>query len=89
MARKKSSSKRPQHNLTIRSLTMTPAADNTLQALSQEASDRLGWVVSNSAVARALLLYAKQQGPRWAHEALFPFIERELESGVVWGNRKK
>ena len=89
MARKKSPPKRQKHSFVVRSLTLTPAADIALHQLGQEASDLLGWAVSSSAITRALLLYAKQQGLRWAQDTLFPFIEKELESGVVWGNRRK
>jgi hypothetical protein len=89
MPRKKLPPKRTRHEFTIRSLTLTPVADEVLHQLGEEASDELGWKVSGSAVARALLLHAKQQGPEWARVMLFPLIERELESGVVWGNRKK
>lgn len=89
MARKKSLPKRQRHAFVVRSLTLTPAADIALHQLDQEASDLLGWKVSSSAVTRALLLYAKQQGPTWAKDSLFPLIEKELESGVVWGNRRK
>jgi hypothetical protein len=89
MARKKLPPKRTRHAFVIRSLTLTPAADIALHQLGQEASDELGWKVSSSAIVRALLQQAKQQGPQWARDTLFPLIEKELESGVVWGNRKK
>jgi hypothetical protein len=89
MPRTKSPPKRQRHHFTVRSLALTPVAGDVLRQLGQEASDLLGWKVSGSAVARALFQYAKQQGPQWAREALFPLIEKELESGVVWGNRKK
>jgi hypothetical protein len=89
MPRKKSPPKRQRHMFIVRSLTLTPAADIVLHQLEQEASDLLGWKVSGSAIARALFQHAKQQGPRWAKETLFPLVEQELESGVAWGNRKK
>jgi hypothetical protein len=41
--------------LVIRSLTLTPEADELLQHLSQDIADVPGWMVSSSAIVRALL----------------------------------
>ena len=72
----------------IRSFTLTAPTEQTLQRLSGEASDLLGWTVSSSAIMRALLRHAEQQPQDWTTSQLFPFIEREIASGVVWGKKK-
>ncbi len=72
----------------IRTHALTPETDAFLQQLAQEASDRIGWKVSGSAIIRALLRHAKGQGPAWAADALFPLIESEIQSGFVWGTKK-
>src|SRR5712691_2223973 len=82
--RKLSRSEEPA--LVVRSLTLTPAADATLQRLSGDASDYIGRKVSGSAIVRALLRQAEQQG---STAQLFPLLEMELTSGeVVWGKKK-
>jgi len=86
MARAKTKPKR--RPLVIRSLTLTHDADETLQRLSQNASDYLGWTVSGSAIVRALLRQAAQQSSPWMTTQLSPFIEKEISSGVVWGKKK-
>ena len=86
MARAKTKPKR--RPLVIRSLTLTHDADETLQRLSQNASDYLGWTVSSSAMVRALLRYVAQHPPAWAPSHLFPLVEREIASGIVWGKKK-
>jgi hypothetical protein len=86
MARpKKAPTKSP---LIIRSLAVTPEMEQLLQALGQEASDTLGWTVSMSAVARALLRYVERQPTSWAREQLFPLVEWEIAGGRVWGKQK-
>jgi hypothetical protein len=75
--------------LVIRAHSLTHEADHLLHQLSQEASDVLGWTVSNSAVIRGLLRYVKQQPPAWVATALLPFIEQEIAQGRVWGSKKK
>jgi hypothetical protein len=72
----------------IRSLTLTPATVETLEQLSRDASDYIGRTVSSSAIMRALLQYAKQQGDFWARDQLFPFVEEELDLGVIWGKKR-
>jgi hypothetical protein len=89
MARKKSPPKRTKHHFIVRSLTLTPATESTLRQLSEDASDELGWSVSKSALTRAMILYVKQQGASWAKDNLFSLIEKELEGGIIWGNRRK
>src|SRR2546422_7906668 len=70
--------------LVVRSFTLTPAMDKTLQCLSQDASDHTGWTVSTSAVVRSILRYVEQQPASWALSYLFPLVEREIQTGVVW-----
>jgi hypothetical protein len=84
--RKKTLSTEP---LKVCSLKVTPTAEQVLHNLSQEASDTLGWTVSNSALLRALLAYVAQQPPLWAATMLYPFVEQEIACGRVWGRKKQ
>lgn len=68
--------------------SLTPDDVAILQRFSHEASDQLGWTVSGSAMVRALLRHAKQQGSPWVAETLVPLIEEEIQSGIVWGKKK-
>jgi hypothetical protein len=74
--------------LVIRSLTLTHDADETLQRLSQDATDYLGRKVSGSAIVRALLLWTRQQSATWLTAHISPFIEAEMSTGVVWGKKR-
>lgn len=71
----------------IRSFALTPAMGETLRRLRQDASDRLGWTVSESAIVRAILRYVEQQPDSWAQSHLFPLVEREIAGGMVWGKK--
>lgn len=75
--------------LKVYSVKLTQAEERILQAVSQDASDALGWTVSHSAVMRALLLYIGQQPVGWRQETLLPLIEQEIEQGRVWGKKSK
>jgi hypothetical protein len=86
MARTKKSP--PVEALKVCTVKLTPAAEQTLRDLSQDASDRLGWSVSSSAVVRALVAYAGQQTPAWASSSLHALIEQEIAQGRVWGKKK-
>ena len=79
----------PKNETLIRSLTLTLETEKILHSLSQDATDYIGRKASGSAILRALLRYADQQGTNWTRETLFPLIEHELESGMVWGKKKK
>lgn len=83
---KKQPTKQPLH---IRSLALTDEDVGTLQYLSQDATDFTGRRISSSAIMRALVHYAGQQSETWAREQLFPFVESELNAGVLWGKRKR
>jgi hypothetical protein len=84
--RKKTLSTEP---LKVCSLKVTPTAEQLLRQLSQEASDALGWTVSNSALFRALLLYVEQQPRSWVTTTIHPHIEQEIARGRVWGKKKR
>ena len=80
-------SRKKEPPLVVRSLTLTPAADDTLRRLSTNATKYIGRKVSGSAIVRALLQQAEQQD---SSTHLFPIVETELISdAVVWGRKKK
>lgn len=84
---------RPKHDppralLKVCTVKLTEAAEQTLQSLSQDISDALGWTVSKSALMRALLLYVERQLTAWRGEALLPLIEEEIVQGRVWGKKR-
>jgi hypothetical protein len=79
----------PTEPLKVYTVKLTPAVAVTLQTLSQDASDALGWTVSSSALIRALIRQAGQQPPAWATAALHPLIEQEIAQGRVWGSKKR
>jgi len=78
----------PKEPPVIHSLTLTPATAATLRRLSTDAADYIGRAVSESAVIRALLRHIEQQPESWVQARIFPFVEKELESGVLWGKKK-
>lgn len=79
----------PVELLKVYSVKLTPTAEQLLRQLSQDASDMLGWTVSNSALLRALLTYVEQQPPAWVSSTLYPLIEQEIARGRVWGKKKR
>jgi hypothetical protein len=79
----------PTEPLKVSTVKLTPTSEQTLRRLSQEASDALGWTVSNSAMLRALLSYVEQRPGPWASAALYPFVEQEIARGRVWGKKKQ
>lgn len=83
---KRLSSREPLKVLTVK---ITPAAEQTLQQLSQDASDALGWTVSSSAMIRALIRQAGKQPPAWAATELHSLIEEEIAEGRVWGSKRR
>jgi hypothetical protein len=78
-----------KESLKVVSVKLTPTLEKTLQQLGQEASDRLGWTVSGSAILRALVSYAGQQPGSWTVSELLPLIEQEIALGRVWGSKKQ
>src|SRR6267143_2115985 len=90
MARSKQTPpKKPLEVLRVCTVKLTPAMEQTLRHVSQDASDALGWTVTSSAVMRALLLYIAQRPVGWRQETLFPLIEQEITQGRVWGSKKR
>ena len=79
----------PTEPLKVCTVKLTPTAERTLDRLSQDASDALGWTVSHSAVLRAMLAYMEQQPSAWIATALHPLIEQEIAHGRVWGKKKQ
>jgi hypothetical protein len=70
------------------SITLTPEIEAILQGFSQDAKDFMGRAVGRSAILRALVRYADQQGEQWLRSQVFPLIEGELDAGVIWGKKK-
>jgi hypothetical protein len=85
---KKQLKKPPKPRFLIRSLSLTPETDATVQQLAQEASDQLGWTIGGSAIVQALVRHAAKQNLTWARKTLFPLSESEIQSGFVWGKKK-
>jgi hypothetical protein len=79
----------PKEPLRVVTIKIPRAAETILEQLSQEATDRLGWTVSSSAVIRALIQYAGQESPARVVEILHPLIEQEIAQGRVWGSKKR
>jgi hypothetical protein len=79
----------PAEPLKVCSVKLTLAAERTLQQISQDASDALGWTVSSSAMIRALIRQAGKQPPAWAASEVHPLIEEEIAQGRVWGSKKQ
>jgi hypothetical protein len=88
MARTKPTPQKQKPEFRIRAVSLTPDVDEALQRLSQDASDFIGRAVSESAIVRALVRQAVQQGPPVA-DALFVLVEKELKSGIQWGKKAR
>ncbi len=72
--------------LVVKSISLTPAALVVLEHLTREIKRTHRRTPSASALVRALLRYAEQQG---AGKALGALIEAETTSGeVVWGRAR-
>jgi hypothetical protein len=73
--------------LVIRSVALTPAAHQALEALIAHVSAATGRKASASSVVRALLQWAERHD---LGDALVQLIAAELQAGeVVWGKRRK
>ena len=86
MARAKPKPKREPFS--ISSVSLSRETEDLLERLGHDAADYIGRRVSGSAIIRALLRHAGTQGSAWLRAQLFPLVEREVESGVVWGKKK-
>lgn len=72
--------------LVVKSIALTPAADQTLARLVETARKRVGRKVSASSVVRALLEYCERKG---LDDKVHAAIEAEVNAGaVVWGSRR-
>jgi hypothetical protein len=78
----------PKPSFFPRSFTLTPDVGETLQGFSQNASDFMGRAIGSSSILRALVRYAGQQEEQWLRSQIFPLIEQELSTGVMWGKKK-
>ena len=77
--------KRKREKIAIHSLSLTDDTAEILARVVQDARDCMGRTVSASSVVRALLRYTALQGYQWETTDLFPLIEKELTTGLVWG----
>ena len=90
MARTKKSVVQEKSALSLHTFTLAPDVVKTLQRLSRDASDFLGWPISSSAIVRALVRQVDQQADQHgssAVEPLFLLVEQELKAGVTWGKQ--
>lgn len=87
MARVQKPSAPKKSAFSVHTFTLTEDVEETLQRLSQDASDFLGRSISGSAIVRALVRQISQHGPP-AADALFLLVEKELKGGVMWGRKK-
>lgn len=72
--------------LVVRSIALTPAADDTLARLIDTAGERVGRKVSASSVVRALLEFCERKG---LDTKIHAAIEAEQNAGtVVWGSKR-
>jgi hypothetical protein len=70
----------------LHSFPLGPDNGETLQLFSHVATDHVGRAISKAAIVRALLRYAAQQGTPLVTQ-LIPFIDAELNAGVMRGRR--
>lgn len=87
MARTKKSVLQEKPAFSSHTVTLAPDVIATLQRLSGDASNFLGWPISSSAIVRALVRHADQQSPA-VIDAVFRLIEQELQEGVRWGKQQ-
>ncbi len=77
--------KEPFH---ISSFALTSTTETTLTRISQDATDVIGRRVSDSAIIRALLRHIERQPLSWVRGQLYPLLETEMNTGVLWGKKK-
>jgi hypothetical protein len=77
--------KKKREKIAIHSLSLTDDTADILARVVQDAKDYTGRTVSGSSVVRALLRYTAAQGYQWEKSDLFPLIETELTTGLIWG----
>jgi len=72
--------------LVVKSISLTPAAEETLARLMQASRSRIGRKVSASSVVRALLDHCERHQ---LDDVIADAIEAELNNGsVIWGSRR-
>ena len=74
--------------LLVRSYFLTPVTDTALKRISDDATDVIGQIVSESAVIRAMIRYMNRYPFPWVRENLYPCIEDEIGEGTTWGRTK-
>ena len=72
----------------VTGIALTPTTVDILAGLRGDATDSSGRRASGSAVIRALLRYANQQGYDWVRQELVPLIEAEQRQRI-WGSRPR
>jgi hypothetical protein len=77
-----------QPPLHVKTITITPDTQDTLDRLSKDLTDYTGRTVSGSAVIRALLRYTGLHPYDWVLSQLGPLIEEEMTAGVLGGKKK-
>jgi hypothetical protein len=87
MVRAKKRPKKPEVHL--HTITLTAAVAEALESLSGTVSDYTGRQCSKSALIRALVRLAYQQETKWLYEKVCPFVEAEVQEGLLWGSKKK
>jgi hypothetical protein len=86
-AKKLPCQKQPLEPLTKRLVPLTPSDTETLTALAQEASDRIGRTIGGAAIVRALIRLAGAGA--LSGETIAEQIEREVKTGRHWGAKKR
>ena len=72
--------------LVVKSISLTPAAEEVLTRLMQETRTRIGRKVSASSAVRALLDHCDRNQ---LYEIIGSGVEAELNAGsVIWGSRR-
>jgi hypothetical protein len=90
MTTRKTKAKKPSKPpLAIRTFSLTTKNDSLLSEIAGTASDSLGWTVSSSAIVRALLEFAGEQGSDWLTQEIISRVEKEIATGRVWGTKKE
>jgi hypothetical protein len=87
MARAQKPPVQEKRAMAVHTFTLTEDVAEMLRRLSSDATDFLGRTVSVSAIVRALVRQLDQQGPP-ASDALFLLVEKEMQSGLIWGKKK-
>jgi hypothetical protein len=74
--------------LQVRTITLSPDDQVTLDRLSKDVSDYTGRTISGSAIVRVLIRHTGFQPYDWVLSQLAPIVEEEMIAGVQWGRQK-